>query len=324
MYKRYRRAINLFMSGASYVKSSMTRHPAVSAMPPAISIELTNHCNLHCSECTTGSGLMTRPKGFMDTGLYKRMIRELEPYLYWISLYFQGEPLMHPEFPLFISGSGRARTIMSTNGHFLTPDNCERILKSGLDKLIISLDGIDQDSYSKYRAGGNLETVIGGIKTISDLKKNKKSSIDLEVQTLVNRYNENDVPELKKFCRSVGIPLRLKSMQIISDNSSMSWLPDDPEYRRYDIKDGVKVIRSTFPDRCARLWFNPVITWDGNVLPCCFDKDADHIMGNINQEKFSEIWNGSRYMLFRRVLLTDRKTIGICRNCSSGLKGMKF
>ena len=83
------------------------------------------------------------------------------------------------------------------------------------------------------------------------------------------------------------------------------------------------MIRSSLPDRCARLWFNPVITWDGKVLPCCFDKDADHIMGDLNQESFRDIWNGAKYRLFRRILLSDRSSIEICRNCTSGLKGVK-
>jgi radical SAM protein with 4Fe4S-binding SPASM domain len=67
------------------------------------------------------------------------------------------------------------------------------------------------------------------------------------------------------------------------------------------------------------MWFNPVITWDGKVIPCCFDKDADHILGNINEDSFRKIWTGQRYTIFRKGILNGRKMTEICRNCTSGL-----
>jgi radical SAM protein with 4Fe4S-binding SPASM domain len=78
------------------------------------------------------------------------------------------------------------------------------------------------------------------------------------------------------------------------------------------------------PNRCARLWFNPVITWDGKVIPCCFDKDAKFIMGDLNQDSFREIWNGPRYRVFRKAILKDRSMTEICTNCTSGLSGVKY
>jgi radical SAM protein with 4Fe4S-binding SPASM domain len=80
------------------------------------------------------------------------------------------------------------------------------------------------------------------------------------------------------------------------------------------------VIKNRFPDRCARLWFNPVITWDGKVIPCCFDKDAEYIMGDMIVESFREIWNGQKFRDFRKGVMKNRQGIEICRNCTSGLQ----
>jgi radical SAM protein with 4Fe4S-binding SPASM domain len=314
------RPVNLILAGYSYLKSSATKKVAVYGMPPAMGLELTNHCNLHCPECASGSGEMKRCKGFMDIGLFKKIISEAGPYLYNLNLYFQGEPMMHPGFFSFIMNSGSLKTVISTNGHFLTAGNAEKIARSGLNKLIVSLDGLDQETYSAYRAGGNVDTVLEGIRNISDARRRYKSSLKLEIQVLVNRFNEHQIHLMRKLALMNRASLTLKSMQITGRNGFEKWLPSSLRYRRYILKDGDYQINSSLPGRCARLWFNPVVTWDGKVVPCCFDKDASYIMGDLNQESFREIWNGTRYRLFRRLLLNDRSSIEICRNCTSGLR----
>ncbi len=321
MIKGLVKPVNLLLAGYSYLQSSVSKHVSIYGMPAAIGIELTNHCNLHCPECASGSGQMKRERGLMDIELFKRIITELRPYLYNINLYFQGEPLLHPGFASFIRNCGNIRSVISTNGHFLTEENCEKIVVAGLSKLIISLDGLDQDSYSAYRNGGNVETVMDGIKNISVVRKRHKSALKIEIQLLVNKFNEYQIPSVRKLAHGINALLKLKSMQIISKDSFESWLPSGRKFSRYIVRDGEFKIKSSLPDRCARLWFNPVITWDGKVLPCCFDKDAEHIMGDLSQESFREIWNGTKFRLFRRVLLSDRSSIEICRNCTSGLKG---
>jgi radical SAM protein with 4Fe4S-binding SPASM domain len=232
--------------------------------------------------------------------------------------------LLHPGFSSFIRNSGEIRTVISTNGHFLSEENSEKIVRSGLSKLIISLDGLDQESYSAYRINGKVETVKDGIRNISIARRRHKSSLKIEIQLLVNKLNEHQIPEMRKLADGIEATFKPKSMQIIGPDSFESWLPVNAKFRRYKIRNGKYQIRSSLPDRCARLWFNPVVTWDGKVLPCCFDKDAEHIMGDLSQESFDEIWNGTKYRLFRRVLLSDRSTIAICRNCTSGLRGVIF
>ena len=68
------------------------------------------------------------------------------------------------------------------------------------------------------------------------------------------------------------------------------------------------------------MWSSCVITWDGKVVPCCFDKDAAKKLGDISQNKFKTIWTNSNYVDFRRKLLKSRKEIDICKNCSEGTK----
>ena len=96
------------------------------------------------------------------------------------------------------------------------------------------------------------------------------------------------------------------------------------DFQRYKMEDGQYLIKNSFQNRCARLWFNPVITWDGKVVPCCFDKDAEYVMGDLNIDSFRDIWDGPKYRIFRKSILTGRHMIEMCRNCTSGLKGVRY
>jgi radical SAM protein with 4Fe4S-binding SPASM domain len=322
MIRHFLKPFNALLAGYSFLKSSVTGKPEVMGMPVSVSMELTNNCNLNCPECYQGSGRMNRNRGFMDIDLFKKVIKELSPYLYNTNIYFQGEPMLHPLFFSFLSNSKKVHTTVSTNGHFLSEENSERIVKSGLNKLIISLDGIDQDTYSLYRINGNVGTVIDGIKKVTTAKKKFNSSMRIEIQCLVNKLNESQIPQIRNLSKLVKAQFRLKSMQITDKKDIGSWLPLKGRLGRYKMKEGEYVIKNPLPDRCARLWFNPVITWDGKVIPCCFDKDAEYIMGDLKLDSFRDIWNGPKYRIFRKRILSGRNMIEICRNCSSGLRGV--
>lgn len=257
----------------------------------------------------------------MDPEMFRKIVAELRPCLFNINLYFQGEPMLHPSFYEIIGIADGIKTTVSTNGHFLNPANCDRLATSGLTRLIISLDGFDQQTYSTYRVNGDFSKVTEGIRNISSSVKDHHSRLKIIIQVLVNRYNENQIPLIKRFARENGAAVSLKSMQIY--NEKEFWLPSSREFSRYELRDGRYRVKGKMHGICSRLWFNPVITWDGKVLPCCFDKDAHHVFGDLNTESFREIWYGTGYNKFRLKLLKERERIDICRNCTSGLRGVK-
>jgi len=318
--KYFNAAANLI----SYSGSVLFRQPFVIGMPVAAGIELTNYCNLRCPECLTGSGQMTRKKGYMDNRLFEKIIRELKPFMFNLNLYFQGESMMHDGFFEFVKMAAGINTTVSTNGHFLDKDNAGKLASSELSKLIVSLDGMNEHSYSQYRKQGDFIKVTDGIENVSDAIKKYKSGLTLEIQFLVNRFNEKEIPEALRFARKVDAKLRLKSMQVMAPGKAEEWMPASKKFRRYLLNNGIVKIKNNLPDRCFRLWTSPVITWDGKVVPCCFDKDADRVMGDLNESTFRDIWHSDRYNEFRKMILEDRGGIEICRNCTSGLRGVRY
>ena len=318
--------INSVKVYASYFFSITVKYPKRFGYPISISVEPTATCNLHCPECPSGNGELTRFKGNIDFLLYKKIIDEAAPYLLNLILYFQGEPFLNKEiFKLieYASVKKKIYTIISTNGHFLDDETSKKIIRSGLDKIIISLDGTTPETYEKYRKNGQFETVISGIKSIVSQKEKLKSKTPvIVIQFLVFKFNEHQIRDIKELSRELKVDkLELKTAQIYDFEKDKELIPSIEKYSRYRKNtNGNYEIKSKLKNRCRRLWEASVITNTGEVLPCCFDKDAKYSGGNINLFNFKATNNNEKTVNFRKNLLKNRKQIDICRNCTEGLK----
>src|SRR3954464_12958801 len=157
-----RRAWNGILVLSSFYISKWTRKAIQWGLPMSISFEPTTSCNLRCPECPSGLRSFTRPTGMMEADLFKKTIDELHQTLMYLIFYFQGEPYLHPQFTDLVkyASSKNIYTATSTNAHYLTDENAKKTVESGLDRLIISIDGTTQETYESYRIGGNLQKVI--------------------------------------------------------------------------------------------------------------------------------------------------------------------
>ena len=293
--------------------------------PISFSVEPSNICNLSCPECPVGSGTSHGGSTNLDFDIYKKIIDEVFPHSLSLIMYFQGEPFLNKRFleMIYYANKYNLFTITSTNGHFLTKELANKIVKSGLNKLIISIDGSTQEIYEKYRVGGDLAKVIIGVKNVVEAKiTNKSSHPFLVIQFLVNGKNEHQINNIKELAKSLKVDkLELKSSQIYNFEKGSDLIPSISKYSRYKKNtDGSFSIKSKLENRCKRLWESAVISSDGDVLPCCFDKLASYKMGNIKHNSFKEINNNKAYRNFRKSILIDRKSHEMCRNCTEGLR----
>ncbi len=294
-------------------------------MPISIAFEPTTSCNLRCPECPSGLRSFTRPTGMLSSDLFRSVIDQLAPTLNYLTFYFQGEPYLHPQFLELVQYASRKKiyTATSTNAHFLKEDLAEATVKSSLDRLIISIDGTTQDTYQSYRMGGSLEKVIKGTRNIIYWKKKLKSKTPHVIfQFLVVKPNEHQIPEVYKLASELGVDqVVLKTAQIYDYKSGSSLIPAQHQYSRYKInEDGSYSIKNKLLNHCWKMWHSCVITWDGKVVPCCFDKDAHYTLGDLASNSFSEIWQSDKYNQFRASLLQSRSEIEICKNCTEGTK----
>jgi radical SAM protein with 4Fe4S-binding SPASM domain len=209
----------------------------------------------------------------------------------------------------------------------LDDENSKQTVESGLDRLIISIDGTTQESYQSYRIGGDLQKVMDGTKNILKWKKELKSKTPHVIfQFVVFRQNEHEVEEIKKLGKEIGVDeVKIKSAQIYDYENGNDRIPTKEDFSRYKkTKTGTYLPPEGGKEggliSCWRMWNSCVITWDGKIVPCCFDKDAKHQLGDLKSKTFKEIWYNDAYNKFRTSLLKSRKEIDICSNCSEGTK----
>ncbi len=308
---------------SSFYVTKWTKKPIQWGMPFTVSFEPTTACNLRCPECPSGLRAFTRPTGNLKEDFFKDTIDELHKELLYLIFYFQGEPYINPKFLDMVkyANDKGIYTITSTNGHFLNDDNARKTIESGLDRMIISVDGTTQDVYENYRKEGNLENVLQGAKNIVKWKKKLGSKTPhLIFQFLVVKPNEHQIPEVYRLAKEIGIDeVKLKTAQVYDYENGNPLIPTIEKYARYrQSANGKWEVKNELLNHCWKLWHSCVITWDGLVVPCCFDKDATHRLGDLKQTTFKAVWQGGEYDRFRRQLLKGRDQIDICTNCTEG------
>lgn len=304
---------NYFMARFSYYISIFLRRPVVWAGPFSVNIETSAICNLRCPECMAGTQKTLRKNRFISPDLFDLIIRFSPKTLFWCNLYFQGEPLLNKNIFDYITRARKQKlyTVISTNGHLLTPKNCEAIVNSGLSRIIISLDGAEKNAYKQYRRGGNFNKVIEGISQLALSKKKLGRNLPLiVVQFLVNRTNEHQLSDIKKLAKKLGADvLSLKSMQIYSNDGIKTLTPKKSEFNRYTASSA-----GNGAGKCFRLWSHMVFTSDGMWAPCCYDKIPQYaIKPNLLDDPY-HVWRMEDIQNFRRNLL-KRKQPEICKNC---------
>jgi radical SAM protein with 4Fe4S-binding SPASM domain len=261
----------------------------------------------------------------LQKDFFEKFISEIHKKTFYLTFYFQGEPYLNPAFldMVKLASSKKIYTATSTNAHYLTPENAEKTIKSGLDRLIISIDGTSQETYQQYRVGGSLDKVIQGTKNIIQAKRKLNSHTPhLIFQFLVVRPNEHQTEEVLKLAKELAVDeVKFKTAQVYDYENGNPLIPENPKYSRYQkLADGTYSIKNKLLNHCWKLWHSCVITWDGKVVPCCFDKDAKHQLGDLQENNFETIWQSQAYNRFRNAVLKSRKEIDICSNCSEGTK----
>lgn len=317
-----RRVFNALLVLGSYYLSRISGKNLHAGMPIALSFEPTTSCNLRCPHCPSGLRSFTRDTGMLHTDLFKSVVEQVAPYSGYLTLYFQGEPYLNRKFLDFVrlASQHRMYTVTSTNAHYLSKEVCEETVRSGLSKMIISIDGSTQESYAHYRIGGQLDKVLEGTRNIIDTRKKLGADVPfVEWQFVVFKHNENELDDIRALANEYEVDhLSVKTAQIYDFSQAEHWLPENEKLRRYTWNKGGLKIKSKLLNHCWKMWHSCVITWDGKVVPCCFDKDSKYTMGDSSLISFKEIWKGPEYDSFRKRLLVSRGEIDICRNCTEG------
>ena len=294
-------------------------------MPVFVSIEPANFCQLRCPECPVGqraslsdtpdSPKEKRPRQLLSMDAFRTILTQIQSTAHTVQFYFQGEPLLNPALPDMIALAHRAGmyTIVSTNAQALTEDMAERLVASGLSRIIVSIDGFTPESYSAYRVGGHLPLALAGLRYLREAKRRHRSHICIELQVLRLSSNESEWAWIRRHYRTLGAScLTFKTAQLYDYEHGHPLMPSSPRYSRYRLgKDGLYHLHRS----CYRLWSGCVITADGTVLPCCYDKSSSHPLGNCLITHLQTIWHSATANTFRETILLKRDVVAMCQEC---------
>ena len=273
----FKRFWNTLIAFSAYLFSLIFRKVIVWGYPPILFIEPTDICNLKCPLCPSGNGTLKRAKGYMSLSVFKKVIDESKDKTSLLVLWNQGEPFLNKDFLEMVryASDHKLFSLVSTNANIM-PD-AEELVKSGLDSLIISIDGATQETYNKYRVNGDLETVISNVKKIVVAKRKLKSITPfINWQFLVMKHNEHELEEIKKIAKETGVDnVIFKTVQIYQKSDIKEFLPINPKFRRYKIEGDNFELKFGVKNRCYRIWTKPVVNWNGEMSICCFDKDIE-------------------------------------------------
>ena len=252
-----RRVVNMGKLVSSYYLTQWKKRPIQWGLPMTISIEPTTACNLRCPECPSGLRTFSRETGNLKEDFFKKTIDELYKTLTYLIFYFQGEPYINPKFldmVKYASDKG-IYTITSTNGHFLNDNNARKTIESGLDRMIISMDGTTQEVYEQYRREGNLNTVIEGAKNVVKWKKKLNSNTPhIIIQFLVVKPNEHQIPDIYKLAEEIGVDeVKLKTAQIYDYENGNELIPTINKFSRYaKQKNGKYIVKNQLLNQIGR------------------------------------------------------------------------
>ncbi|MBR1809501.1 MAG: SPASM domain-containing protein [Paludibacteraceae bacterium] len=316
-----RRIGNIIRSRFSYLLSLAGiyrfRH-----MPEFLSVEPADWCMLSCPECPVGrrGQKSTNDRGLLGEELMRKILDECADYLHTIQFFFQGEPLLNRQLPLFIAMAKQKHiyTIVSTNALLVTPEYARALIGSGVDRLIVSIDGFSRQSYSEYRVGGSFRKALAGLRLLAEAKHQLKAKTKIEWQCLMLKSNQHEWQLIRDNYKRLGADcLTLKTAQFYEFAHGNPLMPDNERYSRYkQLADGRFVRKKPYRNHCLRLWSGAVVDVKGNLLPCCFDKTADYAFGNICNESIAGVWHSDKAETFRRRLMLNRREIDICLNCT--------
>lgn len=309
---------NVIKLYCSFALSCLFKRHTISALPAFISIEPTNICNLRCPECPTGNKSSIVPKGKIRPEVCGKLIPQIERHTFFANLYFQGEPFINENMCDIIAMTHNAGilTSLSTNAHFISDEIADGIVSAQLTKIIISLDGYDQGSYEKYRRNGSFDKVISGLKAIQESKRKFKSDLPLvELQCLLFSHTEHHLNDIIRIGKTYSVDRVVFKTAQFYDTENQALMPSQKNSRYLVGKDSL-VIKKKLKNRCWKMWSSCVIAWNGNVLPCCFDKNHTFTFGNICDTDLQTIWFSKQYQRFRDIVQSQRKEIDMCRNCS--------
>lgn len=302
----------------------------VHGKPYVIFVDPINLCNLRCPLCATGLGEIKRVRKRMDLEHFQRVIDMMAPWAYEVSLYNWGEPLLHKDiFEMIRYARGKNLATVMSSHLSVKPHLIDSLLEAGLDELTVSIDGVTQETYEKYRVNGKLDLVFSNLRHLMQRRAELGlTTPSVEWQYIVFKHNEHEMEEARRLAAEIGvdlirfIPAGLPFDADVDRKRSLArdWFSSKPELRYQDPESpGFRNVPFKQTGGCYYLYRSATVNPDLGVAPCCIVYDASYDFGSLLEEDFNKIWNNDLYRSARTEFSRFASSPGkatVCQNCS--------
>jgi MoaA/NifB/PqqE/SkfB family radical SAM enzyme len=313
--------VNLARSGLNLVHRRLQPW----SLPLHMQFELVNYCQLHCPVCPAGTGEVVRQPRTMDPALFRKVMREVGPRLLTMSLWGWGESLLHPALGEFLSEARRynAAILLSTNGQYLDRDEViAAILEHPPTFLIVAIDGLTDETNSRFRVGACLEPVLRGIKRLVAARESAGRTLPiLHMRFIVMKHNQHELPEVEAFAAGHGFDLlTIRTLSLIDSEAGRQihseLAPDLPEFSAYQYEQGAPLRKEGYI--CMQPFWFPSLFADGTLVACEQDFNARRPLGVLGAGiKFADLWFSGAAANVRRQIRDASHTLSFCRHCPS-------
>ena len=306
------------------------------ALPIRAEIENGAGCNLRCEMCPINK--MKRKKGFLSFDNFKKIYDQINPP--YLNLTGYTESFLNKDiFKMIAYGKNKGSFIkLDSNATILKDKIISEIIKSGADAISISVDGSTEKTYGNIRKGGKLKNVLENLKRLINEKDKQNSEMQIDIAIVVQKNNINDIVNIIKLLDKLGT-------DHINPTPVVEY--DIKEYEKFTLKNYIEELKKLIQDisklktktkinydslkqylkdydeknikyqteSCFVPWYNTYITWEGDVVPCCYHYDNQVKFGNVFEENFKKIWNNKKYKKFRKNMIQNGRTSTICQTC---------
>ena len=296
--------------------------------PLNLSVEPTSLCNANCALCSTPSEKLERSLKFLPMKKYREIIDQTKSYVRNVTFFVAGEPFVNKNLCKMIDYATRngLRTFVCTNGMLLNHQTINELLETNLDELYVCLDGARKESHETYRKGTNFQLICSNIHALTLEKRERKKRFPyIFIQTLITRYNEDELDDIVKLGRKLGVDgVFFKTFCIekgYDENFAKNFVPKRSKLSRYEIVNG-KLNAQEEKDLACRYTKTALVFCDGRLALCCYDFNGKYDIGNAFSESIVKLWKSEKYKDLREKM--KRKEFEMCKEMCGGTSPKKF
>ncbi len=296
------------------------------SVPFIINVDPSDMCNFQCKFCPTGDRKLMkntpgRNHGIIDFELYKKIVDdicEFEKHIKVLRLYKDGEPLLHPKFVEMIRYAREKkcaeRIDTTTNASLLTQQKNLEIIEAGLDRINISIEGINSEQYkefSDYKI--DFEKLVYNIR---HLYENKKADCEIIIKINGDIMTEDDKKRFYQLFGDIADGVYIEHIM-------SCW----PEFELHDVEVnqeyGIYGQQIKEVEVCPYVFYSFSINSDGSASLCFLDWSRKLIIGDVKSESVKDMWNGEKLLSYQKMfLMKKRKAHPICGNCGQLTHGL--